>query len=526
MRDPAASTWFERTVDGAVALIAPRRAVIRQHLRRMDRDPDYRETFLLGMRARGYRNARASTQATPWTGIERSPDAENYTDLQLLRARSQELNRDDPIGAGVTQTFADNVIGTGISPQARTGDPKKDSALEAVWRTRRPSLYLGAGVGESEGQRLVFRKLLEDGGILIKKAKRTPDEPVWFELVEACRVDIPVYLQGAIYQNGRVVYRGVEKDEYGIPVAYHVRVSYPVEAVNVPTQFKTVRVPVEDAIYPKLLLRPGATHGTPMFHPILQDFRDLDLLLLASLKRVQIAACLSIFIKSPQQAATLFDVTAEQYGYKLDQALEPGMIFKLYPEESIDTVSPNFPTPELVPFIITFARRIGSALGVSWQVVLKDFSTSNYSAARTDLLEARQRYGVFQHYMIENVLSWQWRTVMEDARLLGDPRMRGIAPEDVEAVQWIVPGWRWVDPQKEAAATQITLAIGLTTLRDEAAALGKDWQDLVRQTLAEEKFERALRAEMGLPDPDEKDEPVAEAKDEEEDRTIEGATWR
>jgi hypothetical protein len=151
-------------------------------------------------------------------------------------------------------------------------------------------------------------------------------------------------------------------------------------------------------------------------------------------------------------------------------------------------------------------RRIGAALGVSWQIVLKDFSASTYSSARTDLLEARQTYVYFQKWFIEKYLDWQWFAVMEDARLNGE--LPGITPEEIEMVTWIPNGWRWVDPEKEAKGVQIELEIGITSLRDVCASQGKDWEEVMRQRLVEEKREKELRKEMGLEEKKEKPDDV------------------
>lgn len=234
-------------------------------------------------------------------------------------------------------------------------------------------------------------------------------------------------------------------------------------------------------------------------HAVMQDLRDLDLLMLACLKRTQIAACLSVFIKSENNASLLLEATAQKYGYVLDQQIEPGMIFKLSPGEEISTLVPNFPVPELESFVIMLARRIGTALGVSWQVVLKDFAKSNYSSARTDLLEARQVYHVIQRWFIEKYLSWEWERVMQDALLRGDSRLNGVTQDDLKAITWITPGWQWVDPQREANATKIKLETRITTLRDVCAATGQDWEEIQDQLLREELREKKRREELGIP---------------------------
>ena len=56
------------------------------------------------------------------------------------------------------------------------------------------------------------------------------------------------------------------------------------------------------------------------------------------------------------------------------------------------------------------------------------------------------------------------------------------------------PGHPHVDPNKEATASSIRLEAGLTTLADECAAQGKDWEQQLRQRAREME----LAAELGL----------------------------
>jgi len=494
----------------------------------MEEDPFYREGALTLMRARGYRAARRTKGGTPWGNSRLTADGETLGDLPVLRDRARELHRDDPIASGLILSFINNTIGTGMRPQAQTGDTAVNARLEAVWRERAPMLALADDLSHGEAQRMYMAKCLEDGGILLRRVKRRPSEPVWFEAFEADRLDTPL---DAEIPKGWSIRRGVEKDDAGVPVAYWVR-KLPeysrltaIRGVPLPSLSFSAqdfhRLDRDECVYARVnVLRPGQSHGVTSLHAVMQDIRDLDLLMLAALKRTQIAACLAVFVTSEASVEDLFDETAERYGYRLDQDIEPGMIFKLFPGEKVDTLTPNFPMPELEPFVVMLARRIGAALGVSWQIVLKDFSQSNYSSARTDLLEARQVYTQLQRCFADRVLQWQWRVVMEDARLMGDRRLAGVGDEMLSQVSWIANGWQWVDPLKEAQATAVKLEAGLTTLRDECAAQGKDWEDLLDQRALELDRMRELGIVMevqeGEDEPESDDEPAAEDRVREE----------
>ena len=500
----------DRVADWVLGIVSPRRAAARRHFRRFERDLEYHDAIDVVMRLRGYRAARRTDGATPWTGSARSADGEILMDLYAMRNRSRELSRDDPIGCGIFKTFVNNVIGrAGLNPQADTEDADKNDRIEAVFRERCDSLYPGEGrLSYAAAQRLLYRRILEDGEILIIESvdPDDPKGPLWFEIIEADRLGMPAGMpvtQGIFpgVAPGNHTRNGIERDIYGRVHAYHILKRHPGDvlppvAVSAPWEF--YRVEAERVYHLHQIERPGQSRGVPLLHAVLQDLHDLDLLLLASLKRVQIAACLSVFVTSPQAMEDLLDVTAEKYGYRIDQDLEPGMIFKLHPGESVETLLPNFPSPELTPFIVQLARRIGAAVGVSWQTVLRDFSQSTYSSARTDLLETWQTYEIEQSEF-ESALAWQRVRVLEYERLRGDPRLRDCSDEDLREVSWIPPGRHWVDPEKEAKALQLELEMGITTRRDVAASRGRDWQSVLQQRLTEEVAESEARKAMGLP---------------------------
>lgn len=479
------ASTIQGAADWTVGLINPKRhafrMAMRRHLKRMKSDPEYCDTWLSMLRARGYRAAKSSPVSTQWFGGSRSADAEILQDLPTLRNRSREINRDDPIGSGLTGTFVDNVVGTGFRVQARTGNDDKNRRMEAVWKDLRDNLAPTDRLLHTELQQMTFQRFMDDGEVFTHEVKRTPDEPVWFEFIEGERVANPIGAKSEA--EGGEIRDGIERDADGVVVAYWVSKGHPGDvnpmAATDSSQFE--RLPADTVRHLKQTERPGQSRGVPMFHAILQDLRDLDLLILASLKRVQISACLAVFIQSEGDLDETVRLTAEDYGYRLEQNLEPGMLFRLFPGESVEHLIPNFPTPELTPFIIMLARRIGAALGVSWQIVLKDFGDSTYSSARTDLLESRRTYKCLQSFIIDKDRRPEWTTVMTDAQLRGDPRMADVTSEDIQSAEWIGNGWQWVDPEKSAKAVAIMLELGLTTLQIEAAERGYDWEELLAQ---------------------------------------------
>lgn len=516
--DPTA-TFVDRAVEAVVGVIAPKRARLRAHRRRMERDEEYARAFDLMARMRGYKAATPGKNKTPWLhASDRSADAEIVPSLPALRNRSRAARRDDSIATGIFTTFVTNVVGTGRTPQANcltadgSPDTAKNEALEAVWWERCDQLSPSdGGLTHAQRQAMLFGKRQEDGDVLERAVKRSPDDPVWIETIEGQRIRTPAGAQ-PLDPRGRIV-NGIEKDRLGHVVAYWVCKhdpgdtgltdvvgAIPDTSLDV-RNFDRVEAGPNVRFVRRGVTRPGQSRGVPLLHACLQDLLDLDLLFVAALKRTQMAACLAIFIKSSAEGLDLIETTAEDYGYQLEQKIEPGMMWRLLPGEDVTTIAPNLPFADLGPLFMLAARRIGASVGLSPQTVLRMWDGTTYSGARTIQLDDRQTYHVEGYDFDTQCLAWEWRVVLEDALLRGDPRLMatGVTLEDLDAVDWVGDGEPWVDPMVEAQSTELMLKLRLTTYQRECARQGIDWRKAIRDHLEVEEYEAAERKKRGLP---------------------------
>lgn len=479
-----------RSLEFAVGLVSPRRAVIMSHLRHMRGDDIYRETFFALMRARGY---KAATSGSDWLASAGSGDQELSADLSSLRNRARQLDRDDSIGSGLLTLLEQQIVTRELVPQARTASRRLNAGMEAVWRERKNGLFPAESIPMGQIQRRMARCKLRDGDVFANPVKLSPDEPVWYELVEADRVDTPAELSSS------GVVDGIEKDDHGRPVAAYVGRAVsgkPWRAVNL-TRSDFVRVEFPALLHSKRGGRAGMTRGEPLYHAILQDIRDLDLLMLAVLKRTQIAACLSVFIKSEAAVEELLDLTAEKYGYRLDQRIEPGMMWKLQPGEEIQTLVPNFPLPDLLPYAKLLACRIGSAVGIAWEYVLRMFSEDSYSAGRTAQLASEPMWDGERHDLVDTIWTPIWTEVMRDAWLRGDPRLAPAAPSDLALVRWQGDGRKWVDPAKQAKEKETKRKLLIETWQQQCIENGTDAEDVLDQI---EEIVASVEARPGIPE--------------------------
>jgi lambda family phage portal protein len=119
----------------------------------------------------------------------------------------------------------------------------------------------------------------------------------------------------------------------------------------------------------------------------------------------------------------------------------------------------------------------------------------NYSSIRAGLLDERDAWRALQYWMIQHFCrpvfaDWLWM-----ALLSGEIALPAAKYEKFLAATFRPRGWSWVDPEKDADASQKAIAAALTTYTDVLADQGKDFED----TVAQLKYERDVVDKAGIP---------------------------
>ena len=303
---------------------------------------------------------------------------------------------------------------------------------------------------------------------------------------------------------------GVELGGRGQPVAYHIRVRHPGDA-SLPGGVGSAglgdfrRYPAfnrhgrRNIFHLYWTKRPGQSRGEPFFAPVLNLFKDLGDYLEAEIVAARVAACFAAFITKtdPLGIAVKAASSTSATGQRV-QEFEPGMIEYLGPGESVEFGQPTRPGGTFESFVMLTLRSIGSALGLPLELVMKDFSKTNYSSARAALLEAWRLFRNYQRWMALRFCQPVWEMVQEEAWLreqIPSENIFGEERDDWLKARWISPGRGWIDPVKEVKASDMAIKAGVSTLAEEAAAQGRDWEEIASQR----ERERAVYREKGLP---------------------------
>ena len=171
----------------------------------------------------------------------------------------------------------------------------------------------------------------------------------------------------------------------------------------------------------------------------------------------------------------------------------------VFPGDKVAPFTPSRPNAAYGTFVENILRHIGTGLNLPFELLMKDFSKTNYSSARAALMEAwrffmGRRQWLATYWARPVYELWLEEAINKD--LIEAPGFYGNKALWTRC-KWIGPGRGWIDPVKEAQASKIRMEIGLSTLEDECAIQGLDWEEVLEQRAREQ----TKMQELGLPLP-------------------------
>lgn len=449
-----------------------------------------------------------------WQPGRGSADSDLLPELSTMVARSRDLSRNHGIASGAMQTLTDNIVGTGFRLSAKpdykllgkTKDWEEEwqAKVEGLWRSWSETFM--CDVAQSLNfhglTTQVFKSCLINGEVLAL-ALWLPERPVatTIQLIEPDRLSNPNNSTDSKNLRG-----GVEIDRFGAPIAYHILKEHPgdywmssLEWEHVPTftPFGRRRV-----LHVHDISRIGQTRGKPILSSIMPMFKMLDHYERSELQAAIVNAMIAAFIETPmggEELNELFGGSSDDYlNAKKDWQvkLEGGSIIPIFPGDKVAPFTPSRPNSAYGSFVENLLRHIGTGLNIPYELLLKDFSKTNYSSARSALLEAWRYFNGRRQWLAD-----YWATPVYEL-WLEEMVNKGLvdAPDFYKnryaytRCKWIGPGRGWVDPVKEAQACQLRMEIGLSTLENECASQGLDWEEVVEQRVREKNKLK----EMGL----------------------------
>lgn len=478
-----------------------------------------------------------------WLPSRGSADTDNNPELVDIRSRARDLDRNESSVTGALLSAQSAIVGSGLT---FTPDPDyvalgRDQGWADEWSEHTESVLspwfetadcdatrhdnfggltnLTLGSVMLSGSAIAIAKWLDDPSIT--------DFSTAIQLIEPDRLCNPNF-----GPDTPTLSNGVHLDEHGRHLGYWIMTMHPGDAGRIGWEQRWEYIPAktpwgrQQVIYVYDRKRIGQNHGVSILAPVVADFHTLSRYKQAELQAALANAIVAIFSQTEipwEELREMFDGPEEFFKFREANQGKMSLgdlarVIPLAPNEKIESFKSERPNVNFEPFSKSILRQAYNAMGMAYEIGSKDLGGLNYSSARTAILETWRTWGTKRDWTGRLFATPCYRLVFEEAVHAG--KIRDCTPDDYYAnpyawtrCQWNGPGMGWVDPVKEAQGATLRISGLTSTLQRENANDGLKW----RRTLRQQKVERDLCRELGIPYPG--DKPVVvqkEASQEEE----------
>lgn len=435
-----------------------------------------------------------------WTPI--NMDTENADKIQrdLIKARARSLENNSDMAESAIGSVVRNSVGTGIRPQARTPNDQVNKTLESLWKVwvQQENCDITGQQTFYEIQALLLRRKVVDGESIIRKVyDKKAKIPLKLQMIKPDLLDS--YLLTAPKTN-RVIRSGIELDDYLKPVAYWIQS----KSADGYITYESDRVPAEQILHLWIKRHVDQIRGISELVTSIQRIRDTDEYMRAETIAAKIAACFSVFITTTLPTGPIVGRSTRDKEGKPLESIRPGMVAHLRPGETVTTANPSRSITSAKDFVKVQQQLAGAGMGLSYELVSRDFSSATFSSARQGHLEDRRTFLPIQAYMIGHLCRPVWEAFVDAVVLAGLVKIEDYwANREVyTAADWITPGWEWIDPQKEANADVTLMRNGGMTLAQWCAGRGYDWEAQLEQMAKEKEKAESLGLDLTIHKPE------------------------
>ena len=473
------------------------------------------------VRAKGYSEAGASwvkRALKGFTAKSGSPKEDIDFNNKTLRQRGRMLYMASPIAAAAINTNRTKIVGSGLhmkcsingeilglSEKAISDWQAKTESEWKMWAEQKANCDALGMNNFYELQQVAIKSWLMSGDVfaVLKRVDTTPTNPytLRIQLVEADRVSTPSsYAAAGIAQTEGIntdtknkIYDGVEVDETGNVVAYHICDTYPSQYTGVNPKWTRVVARGQLTGLPNILQimdaeRPDQHRGVTYLAPTIEVLLQLRRYTESELTAALVQSYLTAWITSDTDPTELpiDEVYDDGQNEKVSESpneyeMGPGVINHLAPGESVTLGNPNIPTAGFPEFIKAMEKQIGAGIELPYDVLMKEFNAS-YSAAKGALEESWEMFKMRRSWFINDFCQPIYEVWLAEAVATGRIKAPGFFENPLIRAAWC--GTRWdgpaqthLDPVKEAQANEILVSHGWKTNEQVTREFyGGDWK--------------------------------------------------
>ena len=419
-----------------------------------------------------------------WWPSDESMNSLLAANLSILRSRSRNSVRNNPVASNAIESIVVNCIGSGIKPQSKAPDSDFKEELQELWLEWKDEADI-TGTCDFYGlQALICQSMLEGGECFVRMRVR-PDKglivPLQLQALESEHLNDTLNERRS---NGNIIKSGIEFNSDNERVAYHFYREHPGEK-TIFSDGETIRVPASEVLHIYKPLRIGQIRGVPWLSKVLVKLYELDQYDDAELVRKKTAALFAAFITRLDPDANMMgEDDADEDGLALAE-LEPGTVQLLEPGEDIKFSAPSDVGSSYESFMRQQLRFVAIGMGITYEQLTGDLTGVNYSSIRAGLIEFRRRCEMLQrHMMIFQLCRPVWNKWLQLALLSGELSIPNEGRK-YRSVKWIPQGFEWVDPLKDQQADQMAVKNGFKSRSQVVSERGFDSEEIDREISAD-----------------------------------------
>lgn len=444
---------------------------------------------------RSFSGGLPSRLTSGFNAFNTSLDADLYTALNTLRARSRQLTQNNPYGQKFLRMVASNVVGQGFTLQNRAMDGAKPDTVDAKSIETAFAAWSRRGVCDVTGQlsfaelcRLVMRTVACDGEVLIRKVRGRGVNKFGYAL-QILDIDRLMVQDQRKFDNGNVMRMGVEINTQGKPVAYWVCSTHPYDPFAQSSAPIIERIPADEIFHFFIPVRPEQRRGVPWMHAAIERLYHIGELDQSALVAARKGADSLGFFTSPNGLPP--DADASGSDAAAIEVSVPGTFDTLPEGYDFHPFDSKYPNDVYPVFIKSALRAVASAIGVAYNGLANDLEGVNYSSIRSGVLEEREFWMELQDWFTSAFLIplyEDWLLMALGLGAITGPTgfpLPATKYDKFAAHEWQGRRWGWVDPLGDVQAKILMMNNGLTSRTRIAAEMGLDreqvWNELARE---------------------------------------------
>ena len=414
----------------------------------------------------GYRSASvADSEGRSYSSYPGSAHEEK--DRKKLINQSRDFMRNNAIYKGMIERMIDYIVGNGFELQLSGASDSAVKKAETLWKdwNKRPEIRnLLSG---SKVAKMVIRELFVAGDTAVLKTDKG-----LIQHFEAEQID----------SNDKEYKNGIKKDNYNRPVKFALCPwkTYAVDKKN--AKF----IDAKDILFLTTPERPSQIRGVPvcqaafpMLHRI-NDVCDSEAIAWQLLSRIALSITRE---QGPELAYTESKEDENKSANELEGdlatrlvELDYALIHHANPGEKVEAIERNIPGMNFSDSLRMFLRLLGLPIGLPLELILLDWTKSNYSQSRAVLEQAYENFVGWQQeledFYYQPLFEWKIEQWKKDQQI----------PKTVNfKIDWIKKTFPWIDQLKEAQAYATQVERGFTTHSRVCKSLNLDQAEVIKQ---------------------------------------------